>query len=258
MAKNIDWTKKSANFQSGCEHGCLYCYARAMAAKFGQKDPSDWENVRIREKDLLKNFPNFGETVMFPSSHDITPNNLENAIRFLERLLIPGNQVLVVSKPSFECIKQICDKFESYKDQLLFRFTIGSVSDGVLKFWEPNAPTFKERLKSLEYAFKKGFDTSVSCEPMLDNRIDKVIEKVEPLVTETIWLGKANRLLGKTGKGRLEVNGVLTEETKRKAEELNEWQDDENILKLYNQLKDNPKIRWKESIRNIIENEGTL
>ncbi|MFA7420571.1 MAG: radical SAM protein [Melioribacteraceae bacterium] len=256
MAKHIDWTKKSANFQIGCENGCLYCYAREMAAKYGWKDPSDWGNGRIREKELSRNFPNFGEPVMFPSSHDITPNNLESAIRFLERLLAPGNQVLVVSKPSFECIKQICNNFESYKDQILFRFTIGSVSDEVLKFWEPNAPSFNERLKSLKHAFIKGFQTSISCEPMLDNRIDKVIKKVDPFVTETIWLGKANRLLGKTGKGRLEFNGVLTEETKRKAEELNEWQNDENILKLYDQLKDNPKIRWKESIRNIIKQEG--
>lgn len=253
MAKNIDWAKKSANFQIGCENGCLYCYAREMATLYGWKDSHDWENVRIREKELTRSFPNFGEVVMFPSSHDITLNNIKFTLPFLERLLVAGNQVLLVSKPSLECIKQICDQFESYKDQLLLRFTIGSVSDEVLKFWEPNAPSFNERLKSLKHACNKGFETSVSCEPMLDNRIDKVIKKVDPFVTETIWIGKANRLLGKTGRGRLEFNGVFTEETKQKAEELNEWQSDENILKLYDQLKDNPKIRWKESIREVID-----
>ena len=255
MAKNIDWAKKSANFQIGCENGCLYCYAREMATRYGWKDSADWTNVRIREEELRKNIPNFGEVVMFPSSHDITPNNIEQTIQFLRKILEAGNQVLIVSKPYYECITRICKEFLTYKDSILFRFTIGSTSDEVLKFWEPNAPDFKERLKSLEHAFKKGFQTSISCEPMLDNRIDKVIKKVEPFVTETIWLGKANRLLGKTGRGRLEFNGVLTEETKRKAEELNEWQSDENIIELYNRLKNNSKIRWKESIREVIKKE---
>jgi DNA repair photolyase len=128
----------------------------------------------------------------------------------------------------------------------------------VLKFWEPKAPSFDERLKSLKHVHKLGFQTSISCEPMLDNHIEKVIKKVEPFVTETIWIGKANRLLGTTGRGRLEINGELTPETQAKAEELNEWQSDENILELYKQFKDNPKIRWKESIKYVLKKNGLI
>lgn len=262
MKKNVvgtyEWAKKTLNFQIGCENGCLYCYAREMAARYGRKNGIDWTNVRIRENALKKNFPDFKEVVMFPSSHDITPNNIEQTIQFLGKMLVAGNKVLIVSKPNYECIKRICKEFDQYKDQILFRFSIGSTSDEVLKFWEPNAPSFNERLKSLKLAHKLGFQTSISCEPMLDNHIEKVITNVEPFVTETIWLGKANRLLGKTGRGRLEFNGVLNNETQHKAEELNEWQNDKNILALYKQFKDNPKIRWKESIKDVLQKNGLM
>lgn len=238
------------------ENGCLYCYAREMATRYGWS--KDWNNVRIREEALRKSTPNFGEVVMFPSSHDITPNNLEHTVLFLHKILKAGNQVLIVSKPNCDCIKRICKEFKTYKNRILFRFTISSNSDEVLKFWEPNAPSFNERLKSLKYAYKNGFQTSVSCEPMLDNHIGKVIKKVETFVTETIWMGKVNRLLGKTGRGRLEFNGVLNDETRRKVEELNEWQNDENMIELYNRFKNNRKIRWKESIKYVLKKNNLI
>ena len=46
---------------------------------------------------------------------------------------------------------------------------------------------------------------------------------------------------------------MLNNETRLKAEELNEWQNDENIIKLYKQHKKNKKIRWKESIKHVIK-----
>ena len=163
-----------------------------------------------------------------------------------------GNEVLLVSKPHLKCIKRICDEVSDYKEKILFRLTIGSASDKVLKFWEPNAPDFSGRHTCLEFAFRQGFQTSVSCEPMLDNHIERVVNKAEPFVTETIWLGKINRLLGKTGKGRLEFNGELNEDTRKKAEELNAWQNDANMIKLFKKYQSNPKIRWKESIKHVL------
>jgi DNA repair photolyase len=160
---------------------------------------------------------------------------------------------MIVSKPHLVCIKRICKEFDKYKDKILFRFTIGSIDDKVLKFWEPNAPGFEERFACLKYALKHGFHTSVSCEPMLDNHIEKVIYKVNSYVTETIWIGKINRLLGTTGRGNLEFNGHLNSDTKEKALQLIEWQSDENIIKLYESLQNNPKIRWKSSILAILQ-----
>jgi len=190
--------------------------------------------------------------VMYPSAHDIRPEHLQENMEFLSHILEAGNEVLIVSKPHLICIKEICKKFAAYKDKILFRFTIGSADDAVLKFWEPGAPGFKERLECLKWAHKKGFATSVSCEPMLDNNIEKVVKKVSPYVTETIWIGKINHLIGVTGRGRLDFNGHNDPETLAKAHELIAWQSDDQVMKLYALYKDDPKIMWKESIKKII------
>ena len=253
IAGTHEWANKSLNFIIGCSHGCLYCYSCEMAARYGWCKPEDWTNELIRQTALNAKIKKYDERIMFPSSHDITPLHLEESILFLGKILSAGNEVLIVSKPHLECIKGICKEFGQYKNQILFRFSIGSKDDTVLKYWEPNAPNFKERLSCLKYAHKYGFQTSVSCEPMLDNHIERVINKVDPYVTETIWIGKANRLLGTTGRGRLEFNGHLNADSQEKALQLNDWQSDQNIIKLYELLNTNPKIRWKASIKSVLQ-----
>jgi len=249
-----EWAKDTLNFQTGCSNGCLYCYSRAMSIKYGQSDSNSWTNPTVRKHDLKKRIKKYDGRVMFPSSHDITPINLTESLDFIRKILTAGNEILIVSKPNLDCIKAICEQFKDYKGKILFRFTIGSVDDTVLKFWEPNAPNFKERFDSLKHAHKNGFQTSVSCEPMLDDNIDAVIKNILKYVTETIWLGKANGLIGVTGKGRLEFNGVDTPEVIKKAKELIAWQSDDKIIALYKKYRSEPKIRFKESIKRVLQN----
>ncbi len=116
-----------------------------------------------------------------------------------------------------------------------------------MKFWEPDAPDFAERIESLKYAFSEGYQTSVSCEPMLDDRVDDVITQVSPFVTDSIWLGKMNHL-----RSRLAFNGENDSVTIQKTEQLELWQEDENIEQLYSQFKDNPLIKWKDSIKKVV------
>jgi DNA repair photolyase len=242
------WAPKSVNFQTGCEHGCLVCYAKEMSVRYQQSTKDNWETARIRQADVNKKKCKYNNTViMFPSSHDITPNNINETIIVLRKILKADNEVLIVSKPHYECIKQICDMFSDYKDKILFRFTIGSNDNSVLKFWEPGAPSLNERMKSLKYAFKNGFETSISCEPMMDNEVDKVIDAVRPYVTETIWIGKVNQMWG-----RLQRNTDMNDELFKRATQLEQWQSDENILMLYEKYKSDSMIRWKDSIQKVV------
>ncbi len=101
--------------------------------------------------------------------------------------------------------------------------------------------------KTLVYAFETGYQTSISCEPMLDDKIDKVIEDLSQYVTDAIWLGKMNFAIR-----RLRTNGHLDAENQAAAEQLLEWQNDAAIKQLYNKYKDNPQIKWKESIKKVV------
>jgi DNA repair photolyase len=200
---------------------------------------------KIRPKDVSKIHKKYDGQVMFPSSHDITPNNLNACLTVMKNLLVAGNRVLVVSKPHFECIKTICKMFEQFKDQILFRFSIGACDDQILSYWEPNAPGYDERKESLIVAHQEGFQTSVSVEPMLDSaNIDTLIGELLPYVTHSIWIGTMNHL-GRFGKGS---NMVLRQAIKK----IKRGQTDAIIKAIYQRHKDNPLIKWKKEIKRVV------
>lgn len=244
-----EWSKYSANCVSGCSHDCKYCYAKSIQIQYHNNTPSAWKNEVIRTKSLSKRFrkQDDGDIFMFPTSHDITPYTLAACVQCLTNLLVPGNEVLIVTKPHFECVQALCEVFPLFKDKIIFRFTIGSSDSNTLKYWEPGAPDFAERLASLKYAHWKGYQTSVSCEPMLDDNVEDVLECVLSHVTETVWIGKPNML-----KGRLSMNGHKDEETMARADRLIQSLSDHYIWDLYAKYKDDPKIRWKDSIKKVV------
>jgi len=54
---------------------------------------------------------------------------------------------------------------------------------------------------------------------------------------------------------RIRMNGYTDIETFKKANELLTWQKDSKIMDLYERFKTNPKIKWKESIKKIVDLE---
>lgn len=163
------------------------------------------------------------------------------------KLLENGNELLIVTKPNYSCMKQLIDKFVSFKSAIQLRFTIGSVSNERLKLWEPSAPNYDDRLSSLKYAFKQGFSTSISAEPLLDETPDALYETLHYYVTGSIWIGKMN-----FPDRRIKMNSATTE-VPPYVKELMEAQSDKNIIEIYKRYKDNPMIEWKESIKKVIE-----
>jgi len=187
---------------------------------------------------------------MYPTQHDITDANIAWAIDTLKGMLSAGNQVLIVSKPKGSLIWTLVEALAEWKDQILFRFTIGAMDDTILRFWEPGAPDFNNRFASLQIAHSNGFATSVSMEPMLETELDDIqdlVDTLNPYVTDSIWLGKANKLIERLGE-----NGFTDEIHAIWAHRLMESQTDERILELYDRMKDYDKIKWKESIKAVV------
>ena len=242
-----EWAAANINIQTGCEHDCGYCYAKQNAVRYKRTTRNAWREPVLSEKALNKGYSWRKGVQMFPSSHDITPGNIDQCVEVLGRILEAGNQVLIVSKPHFECVKQMCENLAGYRERILFRFTIGSADDKVLDYWESGAPPFEERLRSLEWAYDKGFETSVSCEPMLDGNIDAVIKAVKPYVTDAIWLGRVNRL-----KSIMAINCPGDKEARRRADELIETWNDQAVKGLYERFKNDEAIKWKDSVKKVV------
>lgn len=243
-----EWAQTTINIQRGCEHGCRYCFARANALRFKLCTADEWSIPKIDQAKVEQDRRKVNGVVMTPSTHDITPRNLEQCMTVIEKLLAAGNQVLIVSKPSWQCITLLCDKLSQYKRQILFRFTIGSMSEDVLAFWEPNAPKFVERLSCLQYVYAAGYETSVSCEPYLDAYTISLYETLVPFVTESFWIGTLRKF-----KLRVDLSGVSEHEMQQFVRPLLAAQTDEAVRILHRHLDGKPCVKWKDSVREIIE-----
>lgn len=244
-----EWASQTVNLFSGCEYDCKYCYAKSMAIRYKRKTADNWsdEAVDCRLLHVVPKPSKDGGSTMFPSAHDITPKNFGYSVFTIGLLLDAGHPLLLVTKPHWFVISEIDGIFSDKKNQILFRFTIGSMDTKTLKFWEPNAPTFQERLMALQFAYLAGYKTSISCEPALDTNTAELIEVLLPYVTDAIWIGLPNRL-----KATLKLNGADDQETLTRAEALIKGQSDEWVFDLYNLYKDNPKVKWKDSIKKIV------
>jgi len=243
-----DWTdsKNNVNFCKGCENDCIYCYSKPGINFRCKVEKGHWHEM-IKDPEKVKMKRNLHDGLVgFPSTHDITPSNIDAYLSILGNLLLAGNEVLIVSKPRIDCIKRICDACYFFKDKILFRFTIGAMDDKILSFWEPKAPEYQERKECLGYAFEHGFRTSVSMEPMLDTpNIEVLIKDLNPLVSKDIWLGTMNHLaqIRKGADERLIQEIGIIENNQRP----------EMLAAIYNTYKDNSKIKWKTDAWKIIE-----
>jgi hypothetical protein len=202
----------------------------------------------LRSKSLKERKKKLDGAVMFPTQHDITPSLLSACMKTIEKHLAAGNRLLIVSKPHLYCIDAVTEMVpDKLKDRILFRFTIGSYKDDILSFWEPGAPCFGERVASLKMARRRGFETSVSAEPLLSptvNDVRMLVKHLEPHVTQSIWIG----MLNKAG-SRVEINGP---EDQIELDKVLRGQTVENVRAIYEALKDHPLIRWKDSYKEAL------
>lgn len=241
-----EWSTATVNCCMGCSHDCRYCYARSMAVRFGRVKANNWKNEKVRWKDVRKDYKYNEGIIMFPSSHDITESNFLGCMEVMYKLLKAGNRVLIVTKPHLTCVQGICIVFGDYRDNILFRFTIGAMDDSVLSFWEPGAPSYEERKASLEYAFNNGFETSVSVEPMLDSaHIFDLVDDLSPYITNSLWIGKMNQ-----PRRRINICDDIVEEA---VERIEAGQTDERIIAIYEKLRSNPLVKWKESVKKVVK-----
>jgi len=229
-----------------------------MAIRFGRKNAENWPKMQP-----LKNskYPH-NKLIMFSSSHDLFYEDIKLIEESIEKLLANDNKILFVTKPRFKVIKYLLDFFGAYygnkiKDKIEFRFTIGSSNNEVLSFWEPNAPSFEERLKATEIINKfneeineKIFSYSISMEPLLTLHPENIINKI-PNAKE-YWLGKMNYV---------NLNNPKNEKEKIYFERQKRINSESFWKKLYIQFKDFDKIKWKDSVIsyiNIIKKNKTL
>lgn len=180
----------SANPYQGCEHGCIYCYARNSHEYWGYSAGVDFESrivVKRNAPALLKKF--FENKNWVPAPISLSGNTdcyqpVERRMRITRKLLEIcleyRNPVGILTKNAL-VLRDIDILQELNKHNLVSVFSsITSTDEELRKVLEPRTASYKSRLKVIETLSKAGIPTGIMNAPIIpglnDNHMHNVIK----------------------------------------------------------------------------------
>lgn len=154
--------KFTLNPYTGCEYGCVYCYASAYIPRFFECRPK--ENVVSRLKSEAAGLK--GETISIANSSDPYPRlEAERCLTrsCLEILSRSHCKIQIVTKSSL--VVRDADLLGKISSMVSLTITTGD--DATAALIEPNAPSSSERLEAVETLIARGIPTSVRVDPII-------------------------------------------------------------------------------------------
>lgn len=246
-----EWAKKNINVVLGCSHDCRYCYGADMALRLGRIEKrEDWATEKPVDKNLMKCMRKYKGVVMFPTTHDVTPGTLDLCTVALQQLLNIGNRVLLCTKADIGCLRHILEHCHPWQEQLEVRITCGTLNTHLAGYWEPGAPSPQERMDALMCASAKGWRTSVSAEPCLswlEPDVDELVAKACRRGAETVWLGLMNRMATRVAPDHGDAGHGQAMRFR-----MGQGQREPMVQAAYDRLHENPAIRWKKEVRDLL------
>jgi DNA repair photolyase len=172
-ARAREYGDLAINIYTGCNHGCDYCFARGMKARFTPKGCICTFNQPEARRDIVESVKRqlereciSGKLIHLCFSCDPYPADIDTTPTrdIIKAIKDSGNNVQILTKGG--------SRAERDFDLLTAAdwFGVTFTSDALFKPHErePNAAPSGERLISLERAKKEGFKTWVSCEPVFE------------------------------------------------------------------------------------------
>jgi DNA repair photolyase len=181
----------SLNPYRGCEHGCVYCYARPTHEYLGLSAGLDFETRIMVKKDapeLLRkelSSPKWRPQVLAMSGvtdcYQPIERHLKLTRRCLEVLVEFRNPVAIITK-NFLVTRDIdlLKELASYHAAAVF-ISITTLDDELRLKMEPRTSSPRQRLKAIERLAEAGIPVGVMVAPIIpglnDHEIPKIIEK---------------------------------------------------------------------------------
>jgi len=202
-SKVLDYT---VNPYIGCEHGCTYCYARFMKRFTGHKE--EWGrfvDVKVNAPSLLQREikkKRAGRVWISGICDPYQPleRKYELTKRCLEILSRHGWPVTIQTKsPLVMRDMELLRKIGNIEVGL----TITTADENVRKIFEPNSPSIKERIETLEKLRSVGIKTFAMIAPLLPNAeglVAQLAEKVDYVLVDRMnyhyadWVYKKSKL----------------------------------------------------------------
>ncbi|MBV7569972.1 PA0069 family radical SAM protein [Pseudomonas sp. PDM27] len=182
---------RSINPYRGCEHGCIYCYARPSHAYWDMSPGLDFETkliaktnaVDVLEEQLSKRGYQCAPINLGSNTDPYQPIEREYQItrKTLEVLLRYRHPVTIVTKGSL--ILRDLDLLTELASQRLVAVMISltTLDDELKRILEPRAAAPKARLRAIRVMREAGIPVGVLCSPMIPMINDS---ELESLLTE--------------------------------------------------------------------------
>lgn len=186
----------SANPYQGCEHGCVYCYARNSHEYWGYGAGLDFERKilfkknapqLLEEKITSKNWE--GDTIVFSGNTDCyqpLERKLEITRKCLETMLKWKHPTGIITKNSL-ILRDLDILKEMAKLNIIqVNISITSLSEDTRRLLEPRTASIKQRLKAVKVLSENGIPVRVMMAPIIPSLNS---HEILPLVKKVAELG---------------------------------------------------------------------
>ena len=168
--------KLTFNPYTGCDHGCIYCYASSYIPRFSSCRPK--KNLILRLKKEAAKLK--GEIISIANSSDPYPNAEEKLAltrKCLETLSQSNCRIQIITKSTL-VIRDI-DLLK--KMPSMVSLTITTDDDNTARLLEPKTPPPSERLEAIASLIRNGIPTSARIDPIIpfvNDNTESLIEKL--------------------------------------------------------------------------------
>ncbi|NNJ81841.1 MAG: PA0069 family radical SAM protein [Flavobacteriaceae bacterium] len=190
----------SANPYQGCEHGCVYCYARNSHEYWGYGAGIDFEqNIMVKKNapELLEEFIRKkswdGNTIVFSGNTDAyqpIERKLQITRECLKVLLKWKHPVGIITKNSLVLRDLDLLKEMAAINTVAVYISITSLSEDTRRLLEPRTTSVKQRLKTVEALSSHGIPVNVMIAPIIpslnSHEIIPIVKKVAELGARSV------------------------------------------------------------------------
>lgn len=178
----------SLNPYQGCEHGCVYCYARNVHTYWGFSAGLDWETKIIAKKNapqlLEKVFlkPSWKPDRILMSGNTDPYQPVEKKLKItrslLEVFLLFRHPVGIITKNSL--VVRDIDLLKELASRHLVRviFSITTLDEELRRKLEPRSANAMKMLKAIEQLSKEEIETGIMMAPIIPSINDHEIHQV--------------------------------------------------------------------------------
>ncbi|MEZ4794675.1 MAG: PA0069 family radical SAM protein [Flavobacteriaceae bacterium] len=190
----------SANPYQGCEHGCVYCYARNSHEYWGYGAGLDFErNILVKKnapqllEETLQRKNWQGDTIVFSGNTDCyqpIERKLEITRECLKRMFQWKNPTGIITKNALilrdlDILKEMA-KYQT----IVVSISITSLKESTRRLLEPRTSSIQNRLKAVEILSSHNIPVNVMIAPIIpslnSHEILPLIEKVASLGAQSV------------------------------------------------------------------------